>query len=196
MVTRERKSPPRLMQRALDPTTPAETLLSWSERPFLGLRRYVAQNPNTPTEALWKLALCYPEEVLTNPVFPLLWLESPDLAQRLDIIVVEALTRFPEQCPRPLLMRLRAMTQRDFCTLLKAWMQDRDQHVLPGEGETYDYVLGNIQGKGSIVAWQLKVRLYNEQALNVRRLNTQHRAAGCQKAVRRIRALLDRLDWS
>jgi len=184
------------MQKALDPTTPAETLLSWSERPFLGLRRYVAQNPNTPAEALWKLALCYPEAVLTNPVFPLLWLESPDLAQRLEITVVEALTRFPEKCPRPLLMRFRAITQRDFCALLKAWMLDRDQHLQPGEGETYDYVLGNMQGKGSIVAWQIKVRLYNEQALNVKRLNTQRRTERCEKAVRRIRAFLERLGWS
>lgn len=39
----------------------------------------VANNPNTPTDILWKLGEEFPEEVLTNSIFPLLMLENPNL---------------------------------------------------------------------------------------------------------------------
>jgi len=84
MVRKQQSPPPNVVYQpsakriaqALNPATSSDTLRLWGERSFLGVQRYVAQNPNTPAAILWSLAPLYPAEVLANPVFPLLLLEG------------------------------------------------------------------------------------------------------------------------
>lgn len=45
------------------------------------IRRYITNNPNTPTETLFALGEEFPQELLDNPVFSLLLLENPNLLQ-------------------------------------------------------------------------------------------------------------------
>lgn len=47
------------------------------------VRSRVAANPNTPTDALLKLGGEFPNEILDNPVLPLLFLENPTIIDRL-----------------------------------------------------------------------------------------------------------------
>ncbi|BAZ11133.1 hypothetical protein NIES4071_29590 [Calothrix sp. NIES-4071] len=50
----------------------------------------VANNPNTPTDVLWKVGVEFPEEVLSNPVFPLLLLENPNLVEEIPDNTLES----------------------------------------------------------------------------------------------------------
>jgi hypothetical protein len=61
---------------AQNPGTPAELLEALANRIDVTTRQNVAANPNTPTEVLLRLANEFPREVLSNPVFPLLFLED------------------------------------------------------------------------------------------------------------------------
>jgi hypothetical protein len=76
---------------AASPTTSPELLRQLSLSGDRITRSHVAANPNTPTDVL--LALCkeFPKEVLGNAVFPLLFLENPDLIEILDTIPAESL---------------------------------------------------------------------------------------------------------
>jgi hypothetical protein len=51
----------------------------------------VAQNPNTPTEALFSLAGEFPNEVIANPAFPLLLLSEPDPASFPEGAIIDLL---------------------------------------------------------------------------------------------------------
>ena len=64
-------------QEAQDETTSPERLrkLAISQDSFI--RKYVAENPNTPTETLLNLSNEFPQQVLNNPVIPLLLIENP-----------------------------------------------------------------------------------------------------------------------
>lgn len=79
--TKTQSDCPRLV--AADPTTSPEILqqLSHSFDPLT--RQAIAANPNTPTEVLWKLGIEFPEQLLDNPIFSLLQLETPDLIERI-----------------------------------------------------------------------------------------------------------------
>ena len=67
-------------QQAKDETTAAEILLDLVARSDDYLtRQYVAANPNTPTEVLLYISLEFPQEVMDNPVVPLLLLENTNL---------------------------------------------------------------------------------------------------------------------
>ena len=65
-------------QSARDETTPAEVLASLAISEDYRTRKYIAANPNTPEEILQRLGLEFPEEIIDNPIFNLLWLEKPD----------------------------------------------------------------------------------------------------------------------
>lgn len=64
---------------AKNPSAPSELLLKLSESNDETIRKSVAANPNTPTEVLLNLGGEFPEQLLNNPTFFLLWLESPNL---------------------------------------------------------------------------------------------------------------------
>jgi len=60
------------------------------------IRKYVAENPNTPTDTLFKLAVDFPKEFLNNPILPLLLLEYPNLVQILPINTLVSLLEVEE----------------------------------------------------------------------------------------------------
>ncbi len=62
------------LEEAQNPQTPPERLKALASRPEAEVRRAVAANPNTPEEVLWRLAVHFPEAVLSNPVLELFWL--------------------------------------------------------------------------------------------------------------------------
>lgn len=43
----------------------------------------IVSNPNTPTDILWQLGKEFPDKLLENPVFSLLLLENPNLADEI-----------------------------------------------------------------------------------------------------------------
>jgi hypothetical protein len=51
----------------------------------------IASNPNTPKDILFELAKEFPEEFLSNPILPLLWLENPDFAKDMPWYTISAL---------------------------------------------------------------------------------------------------------
>jgi hypothetical protein len=63
---------------AADPTTAPEMLRALSKSFDSVMHKAIAGNPNTPIDILWKLIEDFPHEVVNNPVFPLIALESPD----------------------------------------------------------------------------------------------------------------------
>ncbi|MGE5658041.1 MAG: hypothetical protein ACM37W_15660 [Actinomycetota bacterium] len=70
---------------ALNPNASSELLraLSLSEDDLT--RKNVATNPNTPTEVLLELGGEFPEQLFSNPVFSLLFLENPGLFYQMPI---------------------------------------------------------------------------------------------------------------
>lgn len=62
-----------------NPSAPSELLLKLSESNDETTRKNVAANPNTPTEVLLNLGGEFPEQLLNNPSFFLLWLEKPNI---------------------------------------------------------------------------------------------------------------------
>jgi hypothetical protein len=83
---------------AADPTTAPEILVELAAPDRLDhIRQLVAQNPNTPPQSLWKLAIDFPYEVANNPVFMLMQLEYPQLVANMDSsILVEMLEQHDE----------------------------------------------------------------------------------------------------
>lgn len=64
---------------ASDPTCAPGRLRRLASHGDPAVRRAVAANPNTPTEALYRLCVRYPDAFLNNPVLELLILENPNL---------------------------------------------------------------------------------------------------------------------
>jgi hypothetical protein len=58
-------------------------------------RLAVANNPNTPTDILFKLGIEFPQQLLDNPVFSLLLLENPNLLQDIPEDTLASLLRLP-----------------------------------------------------------------------------------------------------
>jgi hypothetical protein len=63
------------------PDAPASMLQRFAQSYDVGLLRILAQNPNTPPEALLMLFSYFPEQVRANPVYPLLLLEDTLLSK-------------------------------------------------------------------------------------------------------------------
>lgn len=73
----------KLLEEALDETTPSERLRELAASSQMKTRFAVAQNPNTPVDVLITLFSEAPLDVLNNPVIPLLLLENPCLFEDL-----------------------------------------------------------------------------------------------------------------
>lgn len=56
-------------------------------------RQNVAANPNTPTEVLLKLGEEFPQEVVNNPVFSLLFLENPNILNEMPVTALRNLLK-------------------------------------------------------------------------------------------------------
>jgi hypothetical protein len=67
-----------------DPTTDQQKLLKLQQSYDGITRQNVAGNPNTPIEAIWKLAKEFPYQVIENPVFPLITLGNPQWMMEID----------------------------------------------------------------------------------------------------------------
>jgi hypothetical protein len=67
-----------------DPTSDRQTLLKLHRSSDRITRQNVAGNPNTPIEAIWKLAKEFPYQVIENPVFPLITLGNPQWIMEID----------------------------------------------------------------------------------------------------------------
>src|SRR5206468_3112386 len=63
---------------AQNPQAPPDLLAGLAEAGDEETREGVAGNPNAPIEVLFRLGARYPGRLLGNPLFPLLFLESPD----------------------------------------------------------------------------------------------------------------------
>ena len=66
-------------QLAKDETTASKILANLARSEDDLTRKYVASNPNTPTEVLLNICFKFPKEVINNSVIPLLILENPYL---------------------------------------------------------------------------------------------------------------------
>jgi hypothetical protein len=62
---------------AQDETTGSEILANFATNEDYKTRKYVALNPNTSIQVLLDLSFDFPQEVMKNPVIPLLLLENP-----------------------------------------------------------------------------------------------------------------------
>jgi hypothetical protein len=67
-----------VLLKANDPATTPERLRRLASHRDARVRMAVARNPNTPIEALFRLAVRYADDVLSNPVLELLALENPN----------------------------------------------------------------------------------------------------------------------
>ena len=64
-------------QLAQDETTAPDKLMELARHNDYSTRQYVASNPNTPADILLSICWEFPNEVMNNPVVPLLLLEDP-----------------------------------------------------------------------------------------------------------------------
>lgn len=78
------------------------------------LARIVAKNPNAPTEVLWKLGARFPQQLLDNPIFSLLFQEKQNLVDEIPFYTLYSLCtleKIPvylqEQLMQPQNLRLR-----------------------------------------------------------------------------------------
>ncbi len=98
-------------QMATNPNTSPQVLHELARSKNWELRRLVASNPNTPTEALWQLGIDFPEAILTNPIFELLQLEHLHLAAEIPHCTLTSLL----QCDRvPRAFMDYALNQQDY----------------------------------------------------------------------------------
>ena len=138
------------LKRANDPATSPEDLDALLDPRVLPgdmspIFRAVAMNPNISTSRLRALAPHYPEAVLSNPVLPLLLLEDPALVEQFSWEALEALTRYPDQCPRPFLRRYATMRAWDFQSILyyfDAKARQRGKAEDCGESDWYEKYAG------------------------------------------------------
>jgi hypothetical protein len=63
---------------ASNPSAPPDLLQKLMNSKDATTRSHVAANPNTPTEVLLHLGGDFPQQLLNNPIFALLWLENPN----------------------------------------------------------------------------------------------------------------------
>ncbi|GAB4297792.1 MAG: DUF2336 domain-containing protein [Oscillatoriaceae cyanobacterium] len=70
---------------AQNPAAPSELLAKLASSKDPTTRARVAANPNTPTEILLKLGAEFPQQLLENPMWDLILLENPRLAETIPI---------------------------------------------------------------------------------------------------------------
>jgi hypothetical protein len=87
---------------AKNPCVPPELLRELSNSSDTTIRQNVAANPNTPTEVLLTLGSKFPQQLLDNPIFSLLWLENPNLVNEMPISTLISLLKL-ENVPVSLL---------------------------------------------------------------------------------------------
>ena len=99
---------------AKNPAAPPDLLAELADSDPKALRKNTMGNPATPYETLMKFASQYPEQLLDNPVFDLLFLENPNL-----------LNDIPESA-------LRSMLRREVCpeSFLRWASKSEDEEVL------------------------------------------------------------------
>lgn len=115
-----------LLEEAQNPQTPPERLKALASRPEAEVRRAVAANPNTPEEVLWRLAVHFPEAVLSNPVLELFWLLNANWLAEMPGYARSRLLA----CPEASLHLLRwALKEGDTQSLLSVLQNPR----VPGE---------------------------------------------------------------
>ncbi len=78
---------------AADPSTQPEILQELALFTDQKTRQAVASNPNTPPDVLLKLGAEFPSEFLSNPVFPLLLLENPNLVAEIPLPTLRSILR-------------------------------------------------------------------------------------------------------
>ena len=74
-------------------SAPANLLRELSVSSDATTRTHVAANPNTPTEVLLELGSEFPEQLLGNPIFSLLWLENPNLVEQIPLTTLRSILR-------------------------------------------------------------------------------------------------------
>jgi hypothetical protein len=99
-----------IRQQAQDETTAPEILkqLSSSDDHLTG--KYVAENPNTPIEALKKLVQRFPNEIATNPNLDLLFLEDPEIKLFFYKSIAENFNTLPD---------ILSVLAKDSCSLVR-----------------------------------------------------------------------------
>ena len=75
----------RVRQLGKDETTSPDILAQLAKSKDNRTRQSVVANPNTPTKILLNLSAEFPEELLNNPIFDLLFLENPSLIKDIPI---------------------------------------------------------------------------------------------------------------
>ncbi|MEB3178490.1 MAG: hypothetical protein VKL59_05530 [Nostocaceae cyanobacterium] len=76
---------------ASNPMAPSVLLRKLCDIQDTVTRRNVTANPNTPSQVLLKLGAEFPRELLANPIFPLLFLENPNLISEIPSNTLESL---------------------------------------------------------------------------------------------------------
>ncbi|NJL63316.1 MAG: hypothetical protein HC903_17655 [Methylacidiphilales bacterium] len=80
---------------AANVVTPPQLLQELSRRKDIGIKIAVASNPNTSTHILFSLGKDFPEEVLNNPIFPILLLENLNLLENIPLQTLESFLKSP-----------------------------------------------------------------------------------------------------
>jgi hypothetical protein len=79
-------------------SAPADLLQKLANSKDATTRSHVAANPNTPSEVLLHLGREFPQQLLNNPIFALLWLENPNLIDEMPFTTLVTLLK-QEQVP-------------------------------------------------------------------------------------------------
>jgi CHAT domain-containing protein/uncharacterized protein HemY len=119
---------------AKNPIAPSELLQELSESNDAITRQNVAANPNTPTEVLLNLGSEFPEQLLNNPLFSLLWLENPNLLDEMPRTTVLSLFKhesvsvfFLEWAVNQLDSQAKSAAEENLCDVMTAnwnfWVQ-------------------------------------------------------------------------
>ncbi|AFY80668.1 hypothetical protein Oscil6304_0936 [Oscillatoria acuminata PCC 6304] len=77
----------KMLRIAANPQTPSDSLRDLSYSSDRLIRKTVAGNPNTPRDILFKLGEEFPDALINNPVWELLFLEDPSLTRDLPLSV-------------------------------------------------------------------------------------------------------------
>jgi hypothetical protein len=86
-----------------NPGAPAELLALLSRGQDPSVEEALLGNPSTPLEILFRLGHLYPARLLENPLFPLLLLERPNLAEEVPARTLQALVEL-ERAPEIFLL--------------------------------------------------------------------------------------------
>lgn len=97
-------------QVASNPSTLPEELRELAKSGDRTIRQNLAANPNTPTDVLFELGAEFPEQVLENPIFSLLLLENPNLANEMPIYTLASLLKLEKV---PVFLMEQALNRKD-----------------------------------------------------------------------------------